>query len=352
MGTATTILTIDPEFKSLLVPLTTEEKALLAESLRREGCRDPLTVWAGENVVLDGHARLKLCRELGIPFSLRQIDLPDRQAAREWVWQNQTGRRNLRPSAAAYTRGVLYRSIKKRPGARTDLSSWPHARKWASQDVAKFFGVDESTVRRDARFARDLDLIAGELGEEFKLEVLTGKARLSRQMIRILVRMYRSENGRVKALAHLRKLEQQREEARAARRNKKTPPAPAVEPPVVEAHDCEDDTSAPAVGPTAEEVTPAVETPPARTATASPAMLMVPNAAGYDPASDAMQHADETPDTAAGNIVTDPVEESVDENLLGQLSDLFRSADQATRFAFLGQPLVRATVRRLDALSV
>src|SRR5436305_1825457 len=95
--TATDTPTIDPEFENLFVPLTDHEEALLLDSLRREGCRDPLTVWAGENVLLDGHARLRLCQEHGVPFAVREIDLADRDAAREWVWQNQAGRRNMRP---------------------------------------------------------------------------------------------------------------------------------------------------------------------------------------------------------------------------------------------------------------
>lgn len=199
--TVTVIPTIDPEFNSLLVPLTEHENTLLLVSLKREGCRDPLTVWAGHNILLDGHARLRLCQEHGIPFAVREIDLSDRRAAREWVWQNQAGRRNMRPAAAAYTRGVLYRSIEKRPGARTDLGG--DARKWASEDVARLFGLDESTIRRDARFATDLDLIAAELGDEFTLKVLTGGSRLSRQGVRMLAGMSRGEKER-----YLQKLEQ------------------------------------------------------------------------------------------------------------------------------------------------
>jgi hypothetical protein len=39
----------------------------------------------------------------------------------------------------------------------------------------------------------------------------------------------------------------------------------------------------------------------------------------------------------------------VDEDLLGRLTELFHRADHATRLTFLGQPLVRAALRRLDA---
>ena len=41
----------------------------------------------------------------------------------------------------------------------------------------------------------------------------------------------------------------------------------------------------------------------------------------------------------------------MDEEVLGELTDLFHRADHATRLAFLGQPLVRAALDRLHALS-
>ncbi len=49
---------IDEEFKSLIPPHTAEERSLLREKLSREGCRDPLVLWKGRRVVLDGMVRL------------------------------------------------------------------------------------------------------------------------------------------------------------------------------------------------------------------------------------------------------------------------------------------------------
>lgn len=352
--TVTATPTIDPQFAAMLVPLTEHENALLLDSLKREGCRDPLTVWAEHNVLLDGHARLRLCQEHGIPFAVREIALADRDAAREWVWQNQAGRRNLRPAAAAYTRGVLYGSIAKRPGARTDLSSGPDARKWASEDVAKLFGLDESTVRRDARFARDLDLVAAELCEDYKRAILTGEpGPVSRQTIRILAHMLRGENGRAKAQEHVRKLEREREEARkkreearrqkeeAARSKQETPPTAAAKV----------DGGEGVSGPASRVSTP-VETP--RTPAARTVVTTLPDdkptvGVGnvvYDHDPDAFDFRDESPASD-----DEPAEEPVDEDELDQLAVLFRDTNHATRLAFLGLPQVRAALDRLHALS-
>src|ERR671925_466850 len=41
-------ITIDPQLRALIPPLSAEERAQLEQNLLAEGCRDPLVVWAGE----------------------------------------------------------------------------------------------------------------------------------------------------------------------------------------------------------------------------------------------------------------------------------------------------------------
>src|SRR5689334_20469111 len=61
---------IDDEIRALIPPLTTDERTQLMENLQAEGCRDPLVVWKGHGVLLDGHNRRDICTELGIPFQV------------------------------------------------------------------------------------------------------------------------------------------------------------------------------------------------------------------------------------------------------------------------------------------
>jgi hypothetical protein len=110
-------LTIDQEFRSLISPLTDEERAQLAASLSEEGCRDPLVVWHGEPpanaahrcpgpwvrqlplgsmltevtwicptcgeerqrpyVLLDGHHRYTICQRYEMPFAIVEGSAPD-----------------------------------------------------------------------------------------------------------------------------------------------------------------------------------------------------------------------------------------------------------------------------------
>ncbi|WP_320978243.1 ParB N-terminal domain-containing protein [Hungatella effluvii] len=88
-------LIIDPEFQSLLPPLSDEEFKHLEENIKADGCRDSLKVWNG--IIIDGHQRFKICQENNIPFKTEQMDFADRDDAIVWIIQNQLGRKNLSP---------------------------------------------------------------------------------------------------------------------------------------------------------------------------------------------------------------------------------------------------------------
>ena len=57
-----TILSIDPEFKTLIPKLTDSEYGHLEKSIRMEGCRQPIIHWHG--VIVDGHNRYEICKRL------------------------------------------------------------------------------------------------------------------------------------------------------------------------------------------------------------------------------------------------------------------------------------------------
>lgn len=94
-------LTIDPEFRDLIPPLTDEERRMLEDSIVANGCESPLTVW--NDTIVDGHNRYDICRKHGIPFAVLEKDFADRDAALMWIIQTQLGRRNL----TSYQRGEL-----------------------------------------------------------------------------------------------------------------------------------------------------------------------------------------------------------------------------------------------------
>ena len=89
-------LEIDPEFKDLIPPLDQGERDDLKKSIEKEGCRDKLVTCEleGKNILLDGHNRYEICKELGIPFQSAEIKVSNRTEAKIWIIKNQRARRN------------------------------------------------------------------------------------------------------------------------------------------------------------------------------------------------------------------------------------------------------------------
>jgi hypothetical protein len=194
-------IVIDPEFEHLISPPKKDELATLERELQAERvCRDPLVVWKGHNTLLDGHSRHTLCQKHGIPFQVHEMDFPDREEARAWMMRNQLGRRNLREENVSYLRGKLYES-RKRKGQRTDLTSAQNVQKsgTTAAALAEEFHVDEKTIRRDERYARDLDAVAQikDRGEAIRQKVLAGDLKLTRAEIAKLVGLSPAEQKRV-----------------------------------------------------------------------------------------------------------------------------------------------------------
>src|SRR5262249_53457789 len=152
----------DPEFQTLIIPLTREERAQLEQNLVAAGrCRDPLVVWKGQGILLDGHNRLEICRKRNLPYDVVEIELPDRNAALEWIRANQLGRRNLTPEAVAYLRGQHYNSEKQPHGGahRDDEASGNNCHSKTDEVLAKRYKVAAKTIRNDGDFAADIDAI-------------------------------------------------------------------------------------------------------------------------------------------------------------------------------------------------
>ena len=104
---------IDLEIQSLIPPLRPDELAKLRDSIKTEGCRDPLVLWKGHDVLLDGHNRYAICRELGKPFTVREMEFPNKDHAKLWIIKNQLGRRNLTDTQFNLMVGMEYELEKK-----------------------------------------------------------------------------------------------------------------------------------------------------------------------------------------------------------------------------------------------
>lgn len=148
--------------RDVLPALSAEELAGLEEQVRTEGCRDPLVAWKEEDILLDGHNRLAICRRLGKPYKVVRLSFPDEDAAVRWVKRNALNRRNLAPAYQALLRGEIYEAEKKPEGRPEKLSQSDTVSRGATRErLAESLGVSPPTLARDGAFARAVAAIAG-----------------------------------------------------------------------------------------------------------------------------------------------------------------------------------------------
>lgn len=149
---------IDPEFHALIPPPSDEERTQLEQNLIDHGCRDALTVWGPDELVLDGHNRYEICERRGIQFEKKAIDLQTRDDAKAWIIRNQFGRRNLQPYQRAELVLQLEPLIWAKAKARQEVTlkkgnEMPVVAIWSTRDktrtrtqLAKLSGLGEGTI--------------------------------------------------------------------------------------------------------------------------------------------------------------------------------------------------------------
>lgn len=177
-------LKIDPEFKELLAPLLPEELDQLHNELSARGCIDPLIVWKGKGVLVDGHNRYTYCKQHEIPFDVKEISFSSRDVVKNYIILHQLGRRNVDPDTASLLRGKLYNSQKKNvtnpEGGnqhKKEVGGHSDHQPKTRDRVAKETGVSAETIQRDAKFAKAVE----KLGIE--KDVMSGKDKRTRKQI-------------------------------------------------------------------------------------------------------------------------------------------------------------------------
>lgn len=149
---------IDPEFESLIPPLTDDEFNQLRKNiLEVQEVYDPLIVWNG--ILVDGHNRWKIIKENpDIRYKVTEVIFFNRNEAKLWIINNQLGRRNLNKADAillAQKRGEVIAEEAKAKQVSTlkqnvDRSVKNDKTESASvntrKEVAKLAGVSTGTV--------------------------------------------------------------------------------------------------------------------------------------------------------------------------------------------------------------
>jgi len=180
---------IEPELEAVCLPLTPEEYGLLESQILRDGCLDPVKVWDrdGELVLLDGHNRLKICRENKLPEPISStIEIGSLDEAVIWIVDNQKGRRNVATEAQqTYISGKRYEAQKNvnkfkgnqytiESGARTKCEDQnaPHNKNYTAYKQGSEEGISSRTIEKNAVFSKGIDAIR-EVSPELADKILT-----------------------------------------------------------------------------------------------------------------------------------------------------------------------------------
>ena len=188
---------VDKEFSALCPPLTSEERSLLEQQIKADGCREALIVWRenGKRLLLDGHNRLDICNGHSVQFRVLEKRFDSREDARNFVIANQLGRRNLTDDQKSYLRGKRYVAEKKDAGRpQQERGKNYHIKpERTGERMAVEYGVSEKTIRSDAKFANAVDAVAANAGEQTRRDILSGDLRVSKQDVVRLAELPASE---------------------------------------------------------------------------------------------------------------------------------------------------------------
>ena len=196
------------ELKSYITPLSGEEKFTLKQSILEEGCRDPLILWnkgGTEKILIDGHNRHSICTEFNIKYNTTELDFKNIEEVKDWMVDNQLGRRNLNPDQLSYYRGLKYDRLKKKKGGFDKVLSKGKEAPLTSEILAKEFNVSEKTIKRDSQFSRGIDVI-GSKNPDLKVQILTGAAKVKKSDIQLLGSTAKPPNKKYKNLADLQNM--------------------------------------------------------------------------------------------------------------------------------------------------
>lgn len=191
-------LRIDPEFQSLIPPLSQGEKAALQASILEEGCRDPLVVWTEEKILIDGHNRYDICTARSIPYRTVEMSFNSRNAVKVWTIANQLGRRSLTPESVSYLRGTWYELTKQSRGGKREANCQNDSlTDETARELGEQFKTSPRTIYRDAKFTQAVDDLSSIGGEDVKWKILTRSAGLTKKEVLALASDARTRPAKV-----------------------------------------------------------------------------------------------------------------------------------------------------------
>ena len=159
------VLLIDEELAALLESHTEEEHEQLRLNLIADGrVLDPIIVWEGTDIIVDGMHRYPIAIEEGLPFTVAELPFRDRAHVKDWIIRHQLGRRNGDAFSRSRWRAmVVEAAVKFRDGGISKSQ--------AIREVAAANKVTERQVKNDLAVSKVLST----LPLPAKMQIETGK---------------------------------------------------------------------------------------------------------------------------------------------------------------------------------
>lgn len=206
-------LTIKPEYKNLIRPLTQKEYLQLEENILRDGCLNPIITWNG--FIIDGHNRYEICTKHRIPFQTKDMNFDSNEEVIAWICANQLGRRNISEETRKFLIGMQYESEKiiaerRNPTGinqysdtaditKSDVDTPPYSERShrsTALRIATENHISAATVQKYARFTRALEII-GSKEPELVPKILSGRYKVSHNNIMELAELSSSELSKI-----------------------------------------------------------------------------------------------------------------------------------------------------------
>ncbi len=167
-------IAILPELEFFIRKLNESEFNLLKADIEKNGCKEPLKLWQRKEdfVLVDGHHRFQICKELGVEFKVEALDFSSLEDVKVYMAKLQLGRRNLTNQEISYLRGMQYTLLKKSQGGSNQTT---HGK---TQDIlGQEYGVSGRTIITDFHIFNGVE----KLPVEEKQEYLQGDSFLRKQ---------------------------------------------------------------------------------------------------------------------------------------------------------------------------
>ncbi|MCD7820236.1 MAG: hypothetical protein LUH07_14510 [Lachnospiraceae bacterium] len=163
---------IDEEFKALLPEPSSDIIQNLEDSFRYQGYKgDPIIIWKGTDIIVDGHHRYALCKKYDIEPEIKEMSFKDRDEVITWMVYTQIARRSLdvvdRLKLAEKMRPKLEQEAKDRQRRKSNAD--------LTQTFAEVRGRIADIADTSRETVRKFEKVINSGNEELKEEMLSKK---------------------------------------------------------------------------------------------------------------------------------------------------------------------------------